>query len=101
MEHGILNEVTYDSGGNAHVCELLLVVGARLCAVVCNKDDLLAFEIHGQPDMFEKWAYDQIEPLLRNSSRVSMVPSNKCSPDHKTPILLHLQLCHPTHVCFR
>ena len=41
----MLKRETYDSGWDPHACELLLVFGARFCAVVCNEDDLLAFEI--------------------------------------------------------
>ena len=36
-------EETYDSSRDSHARELLLVVGARLRAVVWHKDDLLAF----------------------------------------------------------
>ena len=43
MENGRVRTETYDGSRDSHALELLLVVGARLCAVVCDKDDLLAF----------------------------------------------------------
>ena len=42
-EHATLKRETYNSSRNTHARELLLVVGARLGAVVGDKDDLLAF----------------------------------------------------------
>ena len=33
----------YDSGGYAQTCELLLIVGARFSAVVCDEDNLFAY----------------------------------------------------------
>lgn len=42
-EYGTLERETYNGGRDPHARELLLVIGARLCTVICNKDDLLAF----------------------------------------------------------
>ena len=45
---------TYDSSRDSHALELLLVVGARLCAIVCDKDDLLAFAILNSDSLMMK-----------------------------------------------
>lgn len=37
---------------------------------------------------------DVMVPLLRSISNVSTVPSNRWSPDHSTPILLHFLRFH-------
>ena len=40
---GRLEEKAYDSSRYPHTRKFLLIVGARFCAVVCNKDNLLVF----------------------------------------------------------
>ena len=89
---------THEFGGDAHGVEFLFIVGAGLGAVVCDEDEAFASG-GGAESALSAWVgpsrpmaarAERIRclPLLRSISRVSTVPSNTWSPDHRTPALL-------------
>jgi len=77
----------YHFGRDPHAFEPLLVIRSGLGAVIRNENDLFAWRgLWSDVGNVEVLAHSI--PLLRSISRVSTVPSNRWSPDHRTPILV-------------